>query len=131
MIATTHGTFAGARLLEPIERHQHIQFIERRMAGERLLDAPERPSHVMGDVACREFTQTFPCPLSSYPAEEQNWVEWSLRKWAKNTETHSTDQNHLCESRYNRHIFCSGKIPPANQTVAFWQMGIPRVPDVF
>ena len=127
----THRTFAGARLLEPIDRHQHIQFIGRRVAGKRFIDAPERPSHIVGDVACREFVQMCPCPPSSYPAEEQNWVDWSLRKWAKSTETHSTDQNHLCKSRYNRHIFCSGKIPPANQTAAVWQMGIPRVPDVF
>jgi hypothetical protein len=124
-------TFAGARLLEPIERPQHTQFIERRIAGKRLVDAPTRPRHVMGNVACREFTQAFPCPSPSYPAEEQEWIEWSLRKWTKSGETHSTDQNHLCESRYNRHIFCSGKIPPANQTVAVWQMDIPRVPDGF
>jgi hypothetical protein len=63
--------------------------------------------------------------------EEQGWIDSSLRNWAKSTETHSTDQNHLCESRYNRHIFCSGKIPPAGETAAVWQMGIPRVPDVF
>jgi len=132
MIATaTHSTtFAGASLLDSIDRHQHIQFVERRVSGERLLDAPERPRHIVGDVACREFAQAFPSPPPSYPAEEQEWIDVSLRKWAKRTETHATDQNHLCESRYNRHIFCSGKIPPASQTVAVWKMGIPRVLDV-
>src|ERR1700722_10169169 len=128
MIAITHGTFAGARLLEPIDRRQHIEFVERRITGNRLLDAPERPSHITGEVACREFVQTFPCPPSSYPAEEQEWVDVSLRQWAKSTKTHSTDQNHLCESRYNRHVFCSGKIPPAGETAAVWQIDIPHVP---
>jgi hypothetical protein len=32
-----YSTFVGARLLEPIERHQHIQFIERRIAFNSLL----------------------------------------------------------------------------------------------
>jgi hypothetical protein len=127
----THNTFVGARLLEPIDCRQHIQFIERRIAVKRLVNAPQRPRHIIGDVACREFAQTFPCPPSSYPTEEQNWIDWSLVMWAKSTKTHTTDQNHLCESRYNRHVFCSGKIPPANQTAAVWRLDIPRVPDVF
>jgi hypothetical protein len=135
----THSTFAGARLLESIDRHQHIQFIERRIAVERYIDATERPRHIVGDVACREFAQTFPCPPSSHPTEEQDWVDVSLRMWAKSTKTHSTDQNLRCESRYNRYIFSSGKIPPASQTTAVWQMNIPArlsgdtplVPDVF
>ena len=129
MIAT-NATFACARLLEPIDRPQHIQFIERRITGRRFSMRQNVRATLVGDVACREFVQTFPCPPSSYPAEEQNWVDWSLRKWAKSTEIHSTDQNHLCDYRYNRHVFCSGKISPANQTVAVWQMGIPRVPNV-
>lgn len=123
--------FAGARLLEPVDRHQHIQFMERRIAGKRLVDAPERPKHIVGEAACREFAQAFPCPQSSYPAVEQGWVDPSLRNWAKSAETHSTDQNELCEFRYNRHIFCSGKIPPAGETTAAWQMEIPRVPEAF
>lgn len=63
----THSTFAGARLLEPIECRQHIQFIERRIAAKRLVDPPQRPIHVVGDVACREFAENFPCPPSSAP----------------------------------------------------------------
>lgn len=124
------STFAGARLLEPIKRSQHIQFIERRIAGARLVDEPQRPTHIVGEIACREFAHSFPCPPPSYRAEEKDWVDVSLRQWAKSTKTHSTDQNYLCESRYNRYVFCSGEIPPASQTVAVWQMGIPRVPEV-
>jgi hypothetical protein len=48
----THSTFAGARLLEPIEHRQHIEFIERRVAGKRLV---------------REFAENSPCPPSSAP----------------------------------------------------------------
>lgn len=131
MTTATHSTFAGSHLFEPIDRQQHIQFIERRMAGKRLVDALTRPMHVMGDVVCREFAQAFPCPTQSLRAEEQDWVDLSLRKWAKSAETHSTDQNHLCESRFNRYIFSSSKIPPASQTAAVWQIGIPPVPDAF
>lgn len=131
MIATATSTFAGARLLEPIERRQHIQFVERRIQGERLVDAPQRPTHLVGDIACREFAQTFPCPPPSFPAEEQDWTDVSLRQWAKSTATHTTDQNYLCESRYNRRVFCSGKIPPASQTAAVCQMDIPPIPDAF
>jgi hypothetical protein len=64
----------------------------------------------------------------------QDWVEPSLRAWARSTKTHTTDQNYLCRDRYNRYVFCSSKritgtggaIPPANQTTAVWQMGIPK-----
>jgi len=127
----TSNSFAGASLLEPICRRQHIQFIERRIAGDRLVDAPQRPTHVVGDVNCREFSRSFPCPGPSYPAEQEGWVAPSLRQWAKSTQTHSTDQNLLCESRYNRHIFCSGRIPAAGTTTALWQMDCPRVPDAY
>jgi hypothetical protein len=112
-------TFLNARLLQPINRHQHIQFMERRIAGERFLNQPERPSHILGDAASREFAEAYPCPASSYPAQEQDWVDVSLRQWA-NTKTHATDQNHLCEYRYNRHIHVSGAPLPAGQTAAVW-----------
>src|SRR5215469_10513851 len=92
MSETLLTAFAGARLLEPIDRHQHIQFIQRRLAGDRLVDAPQRPRHIVGDVACREFAEAFPCPQPSHPAEEQDWVDPSLRKWSKSRDTHSTDQ---------------------------------------
>ena len=82
-----------------------------------LCRIPHVPTFKRGETA----------PLFS-PTEEP--LHLSLRR-AKSTKTHSTDQNHLCETRYNRHIFCSGKIPPASQTAAVWQMGIPHVPDVF
>jgi hypothetical protein len=131
MIATSaHTTFAGARLVESINRTHHRAFIERRIAVKRYIDAPERPRHIVGDVACREFAETFPCPPQSCLGEEQPWVDWSLVMWAKSTKTHPTDRNPLCESRYNRYIFCSGKIPPASQTAAVWQMNTPRVPDL-
>jgi hypothetical protein len=50
-VAATHSTFAGARLLEPIECRQHIEFIERRIAAKRLVDAPQCPKRLVGDVA--------------------------------------------------------------------------------
>ena len=125
MSTTLLNTLAGARLLEPIDCHQHIQFIARRIAGKRLVDVPERPRHIVGHAACREFGQAFPCPQPSYPAKEQGWVDSSLRNWAESTETHSTDQNLLCEFRYNRHAFGSGKILPASQTSALWGLRVP------
>ena len=126
----THGAFVDARLLVPIKRHQHIQSITRRIKGKPLVDAPQRQTHIVGDVACREFAQAFPCPPPSYPAQKRDWVDVRLRDWAKSTKTHSTDQNYLCESRYNRYVFCSGRIPPASQTTAVWQMAMPCVPEV-
>ena len=55
-----------------------------------------------------------------------------LRQWAKSTKKHPTDQNPLCELRYNRHVFCAGKIPPASESTAVWQMRTPPlVPEAF
>lgn len=83
-----------------------------------LCRIPCAPTHKCGETA----------PLFS-ASEEPLYPP--LRQWAESTKTHSTDQNYLCEHRYNHHIFSSGKIPPAWQTAAVWQMEIPRVPDVF
>jgi hypothetical protein len=138
MTAATPSTFVGARLLEPIERHQHIQFIERRIAGERLMEPQVRPHHFQGEEA-KQYAAENPVPQnpdkSSVPLHlvidsynESQPIDISLRPWAKSQQTY---QNHLCEYRYNRHIFSLNKIPPASQTAAIWQMGIPPVPDVF
>jgi hypothetical protein len=55
-----------------------------------------------------------------------------LRQWAESTKTHPTDQNRLCEYRYNRHVYCAGKIPPASESAVVWQMRIPPpVPEAF
>ena len=51
-------TFAGARLLEPIERRQHIQFIERRIAVQAICPMRHNAEAHQGDVACREFAQS-------------------------------------------------------------------------
>src|SRR5215470_607610 len=59
-------------------------------------------------------------------------LDLSLRRWARSTKTHNTDQNEHCELRYNRHVFCAGKIPPASASPAVWQMRtLPLVPETF
>jgi hypothetical protein len=94
--------FHGARLLEPI--------VFKSLQG----------------VPIRMYAQEHPVPAPSYPSGWQDWVEPSLRAWARSTATHTTDQNHLCRYRYNRYVFCSGAILPANQTTAVWQLQIPK-----
>jgi hypothetical protein len=129
MSETLLTAFAGARLLEPIDRPRHIQFMERHISGERVVDEPQRQKCIVGDAACREFAEAFPCPQPSYPAEEQDWVDPSLRKWSKSTDTHSTDQNVLCECRYNRYINVSGLPARAAQTRAVWNPPLHRATE--
>ena len=71
---------------------------------------------VVGDDACRAYILQHPCPPPSYPSGEQDYVDVSLRQWTKSAKIHPTDQNHLCQYRYNRYVHCSGAVPPAAQT---------------
>jgi hypothetical protein len=95
--------FNGARLLQPI--------LYKTLHG--------LPIHV--------YAQEHPVPAASYPSGEHDWIDVSLRGWAKSTKTHTTDQNHLCEYRYDKYIYCKGAILPAAQTATVWQMEPPRV----
>lgn len=83
-------------------------------------------------LLCRiPHVPTFKCGETPFFAQTWEPVHPSLRDWAHSqAKPQPTDQNHLCEYRYNRHIFCSGKIPPASQTAALWQMGIPPIPEM-
>jgi hypothetical protein len=92
------ASFNGARLLQPIP-YQTIHGV---------------PIHV--------YAQKHPCPITSYPSGEQDWVDVSLRSWVKSTKTRTSDQNYLCEYRYNRYIHCKGVILSAAQTATVWQM---------
>ena len=71
---------------------------------------------VVGDDACRAHVLQHPCPPPSYSSGEQDYVDISLRQWAKSAKIHPTDQNHLCQYRFNRYVHCSGAVPPAAQT---------------
>ena len=95
--------FNGARLLEPI--------LYKALHGV--------PIHV--------YAQEHPVPAASYPSGDQDWVDLSLRGWAKSLKTHTTDQNRLCEYRYNQYVYCKGTILPAAQTATVWQIEPPKV----
>jgi hypothetical protein len=89
-------------------------------------------------IAPATYTDTFAgarllCRIPSIPTDKcgqtaplyasfDEPIDVSLRQWAKSAKTHPTDQNHLCEYRYNRHIHCAGKIAPANETATVWRI---------
>jgi hypothetical protein len=98
-------TFRGASLLQPI------------------------PYKTVKGLPLHVYAQEHPCPAPSYPAEEQRFVEPSLRSWAKSMKIYATDQNRLCRDRMSR-FRTNSKILPVSQTAALWHMTIPpSVPE--